>query len=84
MRTVLNQIEIVAPTQTSVLILGETGTGKELVARAIHNASQRCNQPMAKGILPEPMSARMTSTNGSSLLRNGLPREDGRRGFILR
>jgi len=48
MRAVLRQIEIVAPTQASVLILGETGTGKELVARAIHNASPRCNKPMAK------------------------------------
>src|SRR6202453_1417124 len=47
-RAVLSQIEIVAPTQASVLILGETGTGKELVARAIHNASLRCNRPMRK------------------------------------
>jgi formate hydrogenlyase transcriptional activator len=48
LRAVLNQIEIVAPTQASVLILGETGTGKELVARAIHNASQRSNKFLAK------------------------------------
>ena len=48
MRAVLRQIEIVAPTQASVLILGETGTGKEMVARAIHHASDRCNQTLAK------------------------------------
>lgn len=47
MRAVLKQIEIVARTQASVLILGETGTGKEMVARAIHQASGRCNQTLA-------------------------------------
>src|ERR1700677_4590300 len=48
MRAVLKQIEIVAPTQASVLILGETGTGKEMVARAIHNVSERHHQTLAK------------------------------------
>ncbi|HEY0257311.1 MAG TPA: sigma 54-interacting transcriptional regulator [Candidatus Methylacidiphilales bacterium] len=48
LRAVLKQIEIVAPTRASVLILGETGTGKELVARAIHNFSQRRNRSLVK------------------------------------
>jgi DNA-binding NtrC family response regulator len=41
LRAVLNQVEVVAPTESTVLILGETGMGKELIARAIHNRSKR-------------------------------------------
>jgi PAS domain S-box-containing protein len=45
LRRVQQQVEVVAPTDATVLILGETGTGKELVARALHRMSTRRNMP---------------------------------------
>ena len=45
MQRVMGQIEVVAPTDATVLVLGETGTGKELVARAIHRMSPRHAMP---------------------------------------
>src|SRR5258707_4580973 len=45
LRHVLEQIEMVAPTDATVLICGETGTGKELIARAVHNRSGRRTHP---------------------------------------
>lgn len=48
MLAVLNQIQQVAPTDATVLINGETGTGKELVARAIHQASDRNDKPLIR------------------------------------
>jgi PAS domain S-box-containing protein len=48
LRAVLRDVEQVAPTDATVLILGETGTGKELIAHAIHAASRRRNQPFIR------------------------------------
>jgi DNA-binding NtrC family response regulator len=48
LRKVLNQVEVVAPTDSTVLLLGETGTGKEVIARAILNVSSRSNRPFVK------------------------------------
>ncbi len=48
LESVLEQVEQVAPTNSTVLIEGETGTGKELIAHAIHNASQRCGRAFIK------------------------------------
>jgi formate hydrogenlyase transcriptional activator len=48
LESVLEQVERVAPTQATVLIEGETGTGKELIARAIHNLSTRSGRAFVK------------------------------------
>jgi len=48
LESVLEQVEQVAPTDSTVLIQGETGTGKELISRAIHNLSMRCGRPFIK------------------------------------
>jgi formate hydrogenlyase transcriptional activator len=48
LRRVLKHVETVAPTESTVLIYGETGTGKELVARAIHDLSPRRSKPFVK------------------------------------
>jgi len=48
LESVLDQVEQVAPTDSTVLIEGETGTGKELIAHAVHNASQRCGRAFIK------------------------------------
>ena len=48
LEAVLEQVERVAPTGSTVLIQGETGTGKELIARAVHNISSRCGRSFVR------------------------------------
>src|SRR5690242_21298470 len=48
LEAVLEQVERVALTDSTVLIQGETGTGKELIAHAIHNISSRCGRPFVR------------------------------------
>src|SRR5258705_3466243 len=48
LRCVLGMVRVVAPTDATVLINGETGTGKELIAEAIHKSSHRSNGPFVK------------------------------------
>ena len=48
LKRVLQVVEKVAPYDTTVLLLGETGTGKELVAQAIHRGSPRCDRPLVR------------------------------------
>ena len=48
LKAVFENVERVAPTDSTVLIQGETGTGKELIARAIHKISSRCGRPFIK------------------------------------
>ena len=48
LESVLEQVQLVGPTDSTVLILGETGTGKELIARAVHGVSPRGGRPFVK------------------------------------
>jgi transcriptional regulator with GAF, ATPase, and Fis domain len=58
LRSVMEQIDLVAPSDAPVLVLGETGTGKEVVARAIHNRSRRTSGPFLRvncGAIPSEL-----------------------------
>src|SRR6267143_1520033 len=60
LRDALERVKRVAPTDATVLITGETGTGKELMARAIHRQSRRASRPMITvnlAAIPEPLIA---------------------------
>ena len=58
MQKILQSIEVIAPTLATVLIQGQTGVGKELIARAIHAMSDRCHKPFVTincGAIPESL-----------------------------
>jgi len=86
-QTVQKHIDLIAPTDMSVIILGETGTGKEYVAKSIHEKSKRANQPFLAvdcGALPKELASSelfghvkgaftgaLNDTKGSFELANG-------------
>lgn len=84
LRCVLADIEQVAPTDATVLILGETGTGKELVARAIHNRSPRRGKPLIKvncGAIPTNLIESELFGHEAGAFTGATKRRDGR--FML-
>jgi formate hydrogenlyase transcriptional activator len=81
LKTVLSDIVKVAPTDSTVLITGETGTGKELVARAIHKASQRASQAFISGncaAIPSSLIASELFGHEKGAFTGALQRRQGR------
>ena len=81
LREVLERVGLVAATDATVLITGETGTGKELVARAIHAASPRAKRAMVKvncAVLPEGLVASELFGHEKGAFTGALERRRGR------
>jgi formate hydrogenlyase transcriptional activator len=81
LKSVLSSIVIVAPTDSTVLITGETGTGKELIARAIHKASQRAGQPFISvncAAIPSSLIASELFGHEKGAFTGALQRHQGR------
>lgn len=81
LRAVLRQVEQVAPTDSTVLITGETGTGKELVARALHRRSKRAARPLIKAnlaALPDTLIASELFGHERGAFTGALQRHVGR------
>ena len=81
LRDVLRQVEKVAPTDSTVLITGETGTGKELIARAIHRRSKRAARAMIKANLaavPDTLMASELFGHEKGAFTGALQRHVGR------
>ena len=81
LKTVLSSIVKVAPTDSTVLITGETGTGKELIARAIHKASQRADQAFVSvncAAIPSSLIASELFGHEKGAFTGALQRREGR------
>src|SRR5205823_7106505 len=81
LRRVLSQVAKVAPTDSTVLILGETGTGKELIARAIHKRSKRSSRAFIRvncGAIPQSLIASELFGHEKSAFTGALQRRLGR------
>jgi formate hydrogenlyase transcriptional activator len=81
MRQVLKQVEKVAATDSTVLILGETGTGKELIARALHRRSKRANRSFIRvncAAIPESLIASELFGHEKGAFTGALQRRVGR------
>lgn len=81
MRQVLNQVEKVAPSDSTVLILGETGTGKELIARALHRRSKRANRAFVRvncAAIPQSLIASELFGHEKGAFTGALQRRVGR------
>jgi formate hydrogenlyase transcriptional activator len=81
MQQVLRQVEKVAPSDSTVLILGETGTGKELIARALHRRSRRANRAFVKvncAAIPQSLIASELFGHEKGAFTGALQRRVGR------
>ena len=80
-RQLLKQVEKVAPADSTVLILGETGTGKELIARAVHRRSKRANRAFVKvncAAIPQSLIASELFGHEKGAFTGALQRRVGR------
>ncbi len=81
LQSVLRQVKRVAPTDSTVLILGETGTGKELIARAIHRLSNRASRPFIRvncAAIPPSLIASELFGHEKGAFTGALQRRQGR------
>lgn len=81
MRQVLTQVAKVAPSDSTVLILGETGTGKELIARALHRRSERAQKPFVRvncAAIPQSLIASELFGHEKGAFTGALQRRVGR------
>jgi formate hydrogenlyase transcriptional activator len=81
MRQLLKQVEKVAPSDSTVLILGETGTGKELIAHALHRRSKRANRPFIRvncAAIPQSLIASELFGHEKGAFTGALQRRVGR------